>query len=613
MSFTVSDRTDRMDSAGNLDGLLAEQGMRKPKLAFFQRRYDNTVPAFLLRHVHEHVKCLSQFFDVTVIDQDCDFRQICDSIEPELALFESGTNLCNTRRLEIKGVEKEHAIPKLGLLNCDAWSEMRAGALSELDRWGVENFVSIAVTAAEHMPAIAHRLFVWPNFVDTDVYRNYGHPKVIPILITGAQASQYPWRREVTRAVSQRFPTLVWPHPGYYATADQVVIYGKEYAKTINAASIVPTCGTVAKEVVRKHFEIPACHTCLVTEASPGLVAAGYVDMVNCVFANETDVVEKLHHLFRHPDELEAISHAGYELVHARHTMQQRDQILQWLRVYRRLGVGERIAQPNPFGPPKAILAGEQSYAAFSVSGGLHLACIREGDRLLTSGQADAAEQLYLKCLSYTRMLPEARLRVGITALFKGNAKRAFSWFAAPIQCTLAGYKAPEPDPVEWAYLIVSLVCLGRMRWAAIASNQFPRLQHKELERVRVVVAVLTGKRDRLTPACVHPMAHRHSVHRLPERSGSEWLEQLRQMLRACGQREFAEALSDDCLDRHSVDVKQLRNGRPSPATAVSARRANAAIGYFVLRQKLLTLRCRVFGAGRYLRHSSAPQRVPNE
>jgi hypothetical protein len=193
--------------------LSAGQQLRKPKLVFFQRRYDSTVPAFLLQHVREHVKCLSYFFNVTVVREDCDYLQICDALQPNLALFESGPNLYNAHRIQIKGAAKDSTIPKLGLLNCDAWSETRAGALSELELWGVENFVSIAVTAAEHTPAIADRLLIWPNFVDTEVYRDYGHSKVIPILITGAQASQYPWRAKVTRVVSQRFPTLFLAAP----------------------------------------------------------------------------------------------------------------------------------------------------------------------------------------------------------------------------------------------------------------------------------------------------------------------------------------------------------------------------------------------------------------
>jgi len=59
----------------------------KPKLVYFQRHYDSRVPEFLLSHVRDHVRCLSVFFDVAVIAQDCDYAQICDLHEPDLTLF----------------------------------------------------------------------------------------------------------------------------------------------------------------------------------------------------------------------------------------------------------------------------------------------------------------------------------------------------------------------------------------------------------------------------------------------------------------------------------------------------------------------------------------------
>ncbi len=65
----------------------------KPKLVFFQFRYDENVPEFLLIHKREHVKCLSEFFDVTVVHENCDYQQICEKYGPDLTLFESGLQL----------------------------------------------------------------------------------------------------------------------------------------------------------------------------------------------------------------------------------------------------------------------------------------------------------------------------------------------------------------------------------------------------------------------------------------------------------------------------------------------------------------------------------------
>src|ERR1700674_5615093 len=127
----------------------------KPKLVFFQYKYDERLPPFLLIHKQEHVKCLSEFFDVTVVQDDCDYQQICDTYHPDLALFESGVNHETCQRLKIKNVHARPEIPKLGLQHGDAFCNARAGFLSDMDHWGIETFFAISTTAAEHTPEIA--------------------------------------------------------------------------------------------------------------------------------------------------------------------------------------------------------------------------------------------------------------------------------------------------------------------------------------------------------------------------------------------------------------------------------------------------------------------------
>src|SRR5205823_4658248 len=93
----------------------------KPKLVFFQYQYDDCLPPFLLTHKEEHAKCLSQFFDVTVIQQDCDYRRVCDTYRPDLALFESGVNHETCTRLRITNVRSNFEIPKVALHHGDAF------------------------------------------------------------------------------------------------------------------------------------------------------------------------------------------------------------------------------------------------------------------------------------------------------------------------------------------------------------------------------------------------------------------------------------------------------------------------------------------------------------
>jgi hypothetical protein len=517
------------------------EAITKPKLVFFQWKSEKA-PDFLRLHLQQHIKCLSQYFEVVVINENCDYQQICDQYQPDLTLFESGINTRARQRLEIKNTRAYPEIPKLGLHNGDSWCEARAGFLSDMKNWGIETFFSISTTAAEHTPEISENLFVWPNFIDADLYRDYGYQKIIPVLFTGSQMSLYPWRQKIYEIVSSQYPSLICPHHGYNKHSRSRMIYGEQYSRTINASWFVPTCGTVAKEIVRKHFEIPAARSCLITEKTPILEAAGFIDMENCVFAEGSEILDKLDYLFQNLDELEKIINAGYQLVHSSHTLKQRNQIFQWFSLYRNLELNQKIVQTGPFEPLIVVekLSGIKN--SHITCHGLDLVLLAQGNEKLWAGKYDEAEVFYLKCHNYIKWMPEPKLRLALCNLYKGNPENALYWIAQPIKYTLEEYQAIEPDPVEWAYLIISLLCHGKLDEAIKRVNQYPCLNHPELERTRLVINILTHKEDNY--GLHHEKSQYHySVHQMPNRDLNNWVDNLCKMLKACQQLSWVDVL----------------------------------------------------------------------
>src|SRR4029079_15728434 len=190
---------------------------------------------------------------------DGNYKEICDDFQPNLVLVESGVY---GRPPHITETAAYPEIPKLGLLNADAYCSTRSRFLSDMERWGVETYFAVSVSMPEYMPSVTDRLFIWPNFIDPKIYRDYALPKTIPVLAIGSQAMHYPWRNQINRIVAQHFPTMICPHFGWFdPKKSNRMIYDEEYAKLINASCVAPTCGTIAREVVRKHFEIPAANT----------------------------------------------------------------------------------------------------------------------------------------------------------------------------------------------------------------------------------------------------------------------------------------------------------------------------------------------------------------
>ena len=526
--------------------------MKKPKLVFFQ--WQNVgLSKFILSHREQHAKCLSEFFDVTVISEDCDYQKICDKYQPDIALFESGVNYSLCRKLEITNTHVHPQIPKIGLHNGDSWCEARAGFLCDMDHWGIETFFSICVTAAEYMPEASDNLFIWPNFIDADIYRDYGESKIVPVLFTGYIHSLYPWRQQIYDTVSQNYPSLICPHLGYEQQKTSRMLTGEQYARTINASWFVPTCGTVAKELVRKHLEIPASRACLITEKTPVLEAAGFADMQNCIFADRTDILDKLDYLFEKPEKLKAIVDAGYQLVHLKHTLKQRSQILDWFNLYQNLEPNQKVVQSDPFKALTVIEKASKRSNSHITGDGLIAELLKQGDKKLWAGQHDEAESLYLRCSNFISWFANPKLRLALCKLYQGNAGTALWWILQPIQYTLETYKSLEPDPVEWAYLIITLLCQGQLEMATKCADLFPLLSHPELERTRWIVGILNNKSDRIPTSTIYSKKHRYSIHQLPERSLDEWIEQLCFMLKACKQTRFAKTVKRARLAENEV------------------------------------------------------------
>lgn len=552
---------------------------RKPKLVFFQWDHSGN-PGFVQAHMHLHAKCLAEFFDLTVIHGNCNFQQVCDKFEPDLALFEAGVNYRASRRPTIEDISANPGVPRIGLHNGDGWCDARAGFIADMARWRVETFFTISTTTGEHTPELKDHLFVWPNFIDDLVFRDYGEAKRIPVLMPGKIVPHYPWRNRIRPLLMRHFPTLLCPHPGYGVNRSCLVLEGESYARTINASWFVPACGTAAREVVRKHFEIPAARACLVSEWAPSLEAAGFRDMENCVIADVDDIVEKLRYLLDHPDELGRIIDAGYRLVHSEHTLRRRGQMLQWFELQQSLASNEKIIQRNPFGPLSRAPAGGASDRHIRCDGP-HLQAMREGDAALAVARYDDAHARYTTCRNLMQWMPEPKLRLGICELYRGNASAGQQWISEPLAYTLDTYRAHEPDPVEWAYAIVAHMCAGDIAGAAERAERFPTLVHPELDRVRWALAVVRGQPEaRALAEKTGKAKNRSSVHSLPQRPLDEWVEHLSAMLEACGRGDIVPILWD-ALDGMYLAPTTVRAGARTKSHQPRHNRRATLLGAF--------------------------------
>lgn len=552
------------------DGSMLDQDVlslrRKPRLLFFQwdHRPNAGLSDFLLAHTLEHVKCLETQFEVIVINRDCNFAQLCDLHEPDLCMFESGYETWVSLRPRITNLMTNTRVPRIGFHNADSWSTRRAGFLSDMAIFGCEAMFSICATTPSHMPSCDIPLFIWPNFINPEVFRDHGLAKVIPVMLSGQRHELYPWRAKAFPIVEKHFATLNCPPFQYGSGLAHRSLTGLSFSRAINASQFALTCGTMAREVVRKHLEIPASASCLVTEGSEALRQAGFRHMVNCIFADTHEVVDAMDEVARQPDLLAAITRAGHQLVHERHTLHHRPQILEWFRLRQKLAVGEQIVQDNPFGGLRITDADETRRGADAATDSLDRIHLTAAYRHLASHRLDLAADRFRLCLGYVPGLPEAKFGLALCALANGEAGKAAEMLAELISGSVADYGAEDPDPREWAYYLVSVLARGSASKAEALRRWYPRLDHAELRFIDIALARITGKAPRSRMAA----ADRPSIHPLPLRDLEDWLAWLAGVLTSCGQQDLAHRLLAGSAESPAAESP----GRPV-AIGVGSRR----------------------------------------
>jgi hypothetical protein len=503
------------------------------------------LPQFILHHFDDQEECLRQSFSLHVVtDIDSDLDELCDLHQPELLMFESGVY---AGKRQIRNARTHSDIPRIGFCNSDAYCATRSIFLSDMDRWGVETFFTHSISMPSYTTEIADRLFLWPNFVNPRRFAFHRQPKDTTVLLTGSRAPHYPWRNAISRVLSERFPVTNSPHLGWFnATATSGMVIGEAYLKQLGQAIFVPACGSIAKEAVRKHFEIPAAGACLIAEKTPALEAAGFADMQNCVFADKSDVLEKVTYLLDHRSELDRLVQAGQDLVQLRHTMRSRTQVADWLTLHKEQRPGQRIVQKDPFGPLELVARSSQCESSYLRAGSEQIAIIRSGRTDIGRNDLRAARAKFTRSNNW-HFTTEAALGMALTYIQDGRPLHAVEWIWRIVDNELS-MNALDPDPVAWATLIRAWLCAGKFNEARKHAQLVPWVRHHELDRMRSLV----GRLSNLPPLELAVRPQRATVHGLEKLSAEDWRTRLSGDLRRCGQTRLAERVATVNVDEFS-------------------------------------------------------------
>jgi tetratricopeptide (TPR) repeat protein len=526
---------------------------KKPTLLFISPKYEsvltpNNMEAMILRVI----KMLEYFFNVVYIDREFDFSEVVDRYEPDMVLFDGmieGT--FKQLSFPVRNFHSHPNIPRAAFCRNDSLSPSRLLFHIEMERLGIETYFIQADTSwGEGFPDVKDKVFYIPQFIDPDVFKDYGISKTVPIILSGnceGPYFQYPWRIATKPLLINNYPTLYFTHPGYVknlAEQKPYIIYGAEFSKALNASFIAPTSAGFKNVVISKQLEIPASRSCLITDPTKTLKIFGFEDMKNCVFSTPEEILDKVSFLFRNRDELKRITDNGYEYVHTNHTYMQRSQILQWLRLMKLKESDQKIIQPTLFGHLE--LVGKTSkIESIHIQDADDVRLINKGDMLFWEDRLEEAERCYKSVLDMCPYMAEPQLRLSLVALLRGQKEVALDYLKNNT-VNLLQFGHGEIEPVEWGYLLITLLCVGKFEDALDYASKFDFIRHTTLERATWTVEIITGRakaaRERYYSWEI-PFTPNASIQRFKIMTFQEEIHFFAKLLKACGHTGHADNL----------------------------------------------------------------------
>ena len=454
----------------------------------------------------EWVETLSELAEVTPISHDFDMDAVCDHVQPDFILYESP--FFGPTSLNIKNVNAHPHIPRIGFQMQDASCSTRVNFLRVTESMNIQWIFSHMTEAAlRQSPEMKAKVFSVSQLFDDTVFHDYGLEKDIPVSIFGGMLlpKMYTWRAATALPIAERFPTLVYTHPGYSnpVPRHKFPVAGEAYARLLNRSYFSLADTTIFDCLVRKHLEIPASGSVLVAPDAPSLKPYGFRDMENCILGDGDALFDKIAAVADDPDFYERIRKSGYDLVHSRYSRKHWRGILDFYECLRTLKPGETVRQDGVLGPFKAVpvsdppLPAIEAYYPESVISSV----FKKWLRVITSEEGLNPENVkLLEAPDWLNFFHESSILTGIFALTRGDLEQAKKLFLTPqIQRKeQSGFVEYDPEEIAWISLTASLS--GNAELVSLTRRESTNMRHLSLRRMQWLGKVLAAGGDASKP-----------------------------------------------------------------------------------------------------------------
>jgi hypothetical protein len=499
----------------------------RPRLLYFNGPWDYLGARIRHSYIEPFRRLLEQDFEVISVEGDRDFRADVAAHQPDLVMFHTGSEAPGEPEVTITHTDAYPEIPRLGYMFRDPFSPSRMATMNRLRAWRADQVFTDFRPSDAAAPYFQDTMYL-PWWVDDTVFRDYGEAKSLWVTLTGSgwlAKCIYTWRSDICLQLLPRVPVFHAPSLGNRQTNHDFV--GEQYARLLNRSRFSAGCGTVNRYLTMKLLEIPASRCCLITQEIEVLKAIGFRDGENCVFATKENVVEKVRRLLAVPARLQAITDAGYQLAHERHTQRNRRVFAEWFQLWKNRQSGQRIVQINPFEPLRIIAAGTPAPAyTFPTENPLNESLL-VGYRFLAEQRWPEALAKFEEVIGIVPCVAEARLGAALCLLRLGRAPDALTHLAYNYNLMVKHFAYRHPDPIDLALLAVGLLRNKDPRLAVQLLGSYEEVRHPALNAVRWIVAkanpALTARRV-FQVSDGDESSSVLTVHILPQRTFAEWV-----------------------------------------------------------------------------------------
>jgi hypothetical protein len=498
-----------------------------PRLLYFNGPWDYLGERMRRSYIEPFRALLAQDFELISVEGNCDFREEVKKHRPDAVMFHTGSEAPLEPEVVITNTDAFPELPRMAYMFRDPFSPSRMQAMNRLKAWKPDQVFTDFRPSDSPAPYFKNTMYL-PWWIDDTICRDYEEQKELTITLTGSgwlAKCIYVWRNEICAALLPRYPIFHAPSLGNRQTNHDYS--GERYSRLLNRSRFSAGCGTVSRYLTMKLLEIPASRCCLIAEEIEVLKAIGFKDGVNCVFATGKNVVSKVEALLDDPARLEAITQAGYDLVHQHHTQRNRRMFAEWYRLWKSKQPGQRIVQTHPFEPLHLCEPGPDLPASRFPAENPLTESLVEGYSLLAACRWEAALTKFEWVLKIVPCVAEARLGAALCLMRLGRTPEATPHLHYNLTLMTRHFGYSHPDPIDLAFIAILCVRMKDAPGAGQLLGQYGQVKHPALNAIRWIF----GKSNAAlaaNPVFQVPEGDESSsvetVHILPQRSFANWV-----------------------------------------------------------------------------------------